>query len=212
MTYSETTDSIQTVSSVDNLPDEVSTDRLEEFKIQVGRSDFVEIANDVARRQGFEFHSSYDDEELVRSIRTDKFRVDFIASHPRYLELNWLYTTAYLSNGRLKIESSARYNEDLVEEKGQETIIRYINEDRRELGRIAESYCSFRRSPKVFDARVEVHRDKLGVVGHDTLGQCIYDSYEELFFSDGYGEDLLRGAIQESRETIADVKQDLCTL
>lgn len=206
------TDSIRVVNSVDYLPDEVPTDRLEEFKIQVGRSDFVEISNDVARSHGFEFHSSYDDEEVVRTIETDKFQVNFIASHPRYLELNWLYTEAHFDlNGNLVIDSSARYNQSLVDEKGQDTIVRYINEDRRELGRIAESYCSFRRSPKVFNARVEVVRDKLGVVGRDTLAQCIYDSYEDLFFWDGYGEDLLRTAISKARDTVHDLKQDLCT-
>jgi len=207
------TETIRTVRSVDDLPDSVPSNRLEEFRIQVGRSDFVEISDDISRNHGFEFQSSYDDEEIVRSIETDNFEVRFIASHPRHLELNWLYTEAHFDlSGDLIIDSSARYNQGLIDEKGQEAIVRYINEDRRELGRIAESYCSFRRSPKVFDARVDIYRDKLGLVGHDTLGQCIYDSYEELFFSDGYGEDLLRRAIDEARKTLHDVKQDLCAI
>jgi hypothetical protein len=200
-----------TVSSVDNLPDEIPTDQLEEFKIQVGRSSFVEISNEVARNHGFEFHSSLDDEEVIRSYRTENFLVELIAGHPRYIELNWLYTDAEIKDGELQINSSARYGESAVEEMGQEELVRCINEDRRELGRIAEAYCSFRRQPKVFDARVDVSREKLGVIGSRSLHGCIYDSHEELFFGDGYGEELISEAIAEARSTIADIKQDFCT-
>jgi hypothetical protein len=199
------------VSSVDNLPDEIPTDQLEEFKVQVGRSDFVEISNEVARNHGFEFHSRLDDEEVIRSYSTENFLVELITEHPRYIELNWLYTRAEIKDGELQIRESARFNRDSIKEMGQEKVIRCINEDRRELGRIAEAYCSFRREPKVFDARIDVSRDKLGVIGSSSLHGCIYDTYEELFYSDGYGEELISGAIAEARASLCDIRQDLCT-
>jgi hypothetical protein len=202
------TKSLRVLNSVDQLPGEIPDDRLEEFKIQVGRSQTVTVADGA----DYKLYSNADQKEVMRQIQTEKFTVRWIARTCRQLHLDWLYTKARVSGSEedltVIIDESCRYFTSDAQEHGPRQVIRWINEDRRKLGKIMEAYCYHRSDTQVFDAECRIIRDKLGVVGQATLGECIYDSYED--FMGCYGQDLLRQAAGNARETVAGVRTDLC--
>jgi len=204
---------IPTYRSVDNLPDKVPTDRLEQFRIRTGRgqNDNVEVSDTAM----YQLSRSFQDEQIYRTIKTDRFTVEFAAQDTLSLHLDWLYTKARLTNTEngpiLQIIESGRYGQKDIEQHGHEQVIQWVNEDRRELAEIMEAYCSYRSSPVIFNPVVSIFHHQIGLVGQAQMHECIYDSYEE-FFNDrsGYVYDLFRKALSNARSHIAEIRQDLC--
>jgi hypothetical protein len=200
-----------TIRSVRELPDEVPDEKLETFSVQTGRSAFFRVNDDAS----YTLESRLDREEVMRSISVGDFTVNFIARATSYLELGWLYTRAEVFGSGddlgVRIYDSARYSQGDVEKYGPRQVIRWINEDRRELAKIGASFAGVRSVPKIFDAIVEVRREQLGAIGSDRLHGCIYDSYETFCRGGGYASDLASSAIAEAREKLSSIKKDLCT-
>jgi hypothetical protein len=177
---------------------------IERPTVRISRMDSLAIDNNVNTT----FINSAGREEAMRTIETERFRVEFIASTPHELNLDWLHTKAFIRDGGgLCIMDSMRYGDREIEEYGEAKVIEWINEDRREMAQIIREYIGA-GSPntEVFDAEVRVVHKKSGaVLGSDSLHQCIYNSYEEFCRGGGYASDMVGEAIKQARDAIADL-------
>lgn len=177
---------------------------IERPTVRLSRMDALTIDNNVNTT----FINSAGREEVMRTIETERFRVEFIASTPYELRLDWLHTKAFIRDGGgLVIRESSRYGPREIREYGEAKVIEWINEDRREMAKIIREYIGA-GSPntEVFDAEVRVvHKASGAVLGCDTLHQCIYNSYEEFCRGGGYASDMVGEAIKQARAAIADL-------
>jgi len=168
------------------------------------RTDSITIHNEMNTT----FINSAGKAETMRTIETERFRVEFIACTPYELRLDWLHTKAFIRDGGgLVIRESQRYGQREVDEYGEEQVIEWINEDRREMAKIIREYIGA-GSPntEVFNAKIRVvHKTSDAVLGCDTLHQCIYNSYEEFCRGGGYASDMVGEAIKQARAAIADL-------
>lgn len=176
---------------------------LETPRIKVARGHSIRIDNNMETS----FHSDLRGEEIMRRIETERFEVRFTAEACRYLDLSWLHTKAFIRDGGgLCIRESCRYGSAEIEEYGEGQVVEWINEDRRLMARIIRSYVGLSDEVRVFEARVDViHKPSGAVLGTDTLGECIYDSYEEFCRGGGYASDMVGETVVQARDAIHDL-------
>jgi len=183
-----------------------TTLELETPTVEIARGHSLRIDGDTEPR----FYNDLEQSAVIRTIETDCFEVRFIAETPRDLDLSCLITKAHVDQGTLFIDESSRYSKATVEKHGADQVIEWINEDRRHMAEVIRSYTGLSDEVAVFDARVQVvHKDSEAVLGEDTLGGCIYDSFEDFCQGGGYASDMVAVAIEQARNTIHDMQDFL---
>ena len=187
------------------MPDTQTLPKLKTYTLAHNRSQPAAVFS--AEEAADSWYSDLEDETVMRVITTDRFRVEFVAHQERDLDLSWLHTKAHVTDdGELVIEESMRYDEGEIERFGADKVIQWINEDHKEMHDIARAYVGLSDRPRVFVAEVRVvHKRSGAVLGNDFLGNCIYDTYDDFTRKPGYAYDLVRAAVREARESIADL-------
>lgn len=176
--------------------------KLREPTVKIDRDWTVRINGDTNAR----FRNELTERDVMRTIETDRFTVRFLAETCSDLDLSWLVTKARVEGGRLVIEESSRYTSKTVDKYGSEKVIQWINGDREHMAEVIRSYVGLSDEVAVFDARIQVvHNESGAVLGERTLGQCIYDSYEDFCQGGGYASDLVSEAISEARDALHDL-------
>ena len=179
--------------------------KLRTYTLNHSRSDPAAVFS--ADEAADSWYSDLEDETVMRTIETDRFRVEFVAHQERDLDLSWLHTKARVTDdGELVIEKSMRYDEGEIERFGAEKVVQWINEDHKEMHDIVSAYLGLSDRPRVFRAEVRVvHKRSGAVLGNDFLSNCIYETYDDFARTPGYAYDLVQTAVYEARESIADL-------
>jgi len=180
------------------------TQKIEEPTVRLSRRHNIKVHGDMETA----FYSDLNQSEVMRTIETDRFRVEFVANTCKQLELDWLLTEAKVSNsGHLTIKRSCRYTQGDVRKHGSEQVIEWINMDRKHMANLIASYMGLAATPRIFNAEVRVvHKESGAVLGQDSLCSCIYDSYEAFYRGGGYASDMVAVAVGQARDAIHDMQ------
>jgi hypothetical protein len=180
------------------------TQQIEEPTVRLSRRHNIKVHSDMETT----FYSDLNESETMRTIETNRFRVEFLANTCKHLKLGWLLTEAEVSdNGHLTIKQSCRYGQGDVQKHGSQQVIEWINEDRRHMADIIASYMGLAATPRIFNAEVRVvHKQSSAVLGQDSLCSCIYDSYEAFCCGGGYASDMVAVVVEQAREAIHDMQ------